>query len=96
LAAELLAMQLKLEVPTHSGNPRRRAALARRRSREFTQVARDLRARMDQLCEAQAELEELRGTGQEGDAIQRRDQAEREFRETFVLLAGPLSPPERP
>lgn len=96
LTAELLAMQLKLEVPTCSGNPRRRAASARKRSREFTQTTRVLRVRMGQFCEAQAVLEELRGTGQEGEAIQRRDQAEREFRETFILLAGPLSPAERP
>lgn len=94
LSAELLAMQLKLEVPTHSGNPRRRAALARRRSREFCQVARDLRVRMEQLCEAQAELEELRGTDREGEAIQLRDQAERQFRDTFVLMAGVPQPAE--
>ena len=95
LSAELLAMQLKLEVPTCSGNSRRRAALARRRGREFSQTARELRVRMEQLCEAQAVLEELRGTSQEGEAIQRRDHAERQFRDTFILMAGPLPASER-
>jgi hypothetical protein len=88
LSAELLTMQLKLEVPTHSPSSRRRAAQARRHGREFGQVARDLRVRMEELCEAQAELEEVRGTELEGEAIRVRDEAERRFREAFLLLAG--------
>ena len=90
LAAELLTTQLKLEIPTHSSNLRRRVARARRRGREFGQIFRDMRVRMDQLCEAQAELEELRGSEREVEALQLRDQAERQFREAFLLLAGQL------
>lgn len=90
LAAELLTTQLKLEIPTHSASPRRRMAQARRRGREFGQIFRDVRVRMEELCEAQAALEELRGSEGEGEARQRRDQAELQFRETFLLLAGQL------
>lgn len=45
---------------------------------------------MEELCEAQAALEELRGSEGEGEARQLRDQAELQFRETFLLLAGQL------
>lgn len=83
MAAELLTSHLQLLVAGSPGSVVRKRSLARGIARQFDRSVREARHRYRELCEAQADLEEVRGGPKEAEAVASRDAAEARFLDAF-------------
>jgi hypothetical protein len=86
LAAELLANQLQWVVAAAPGAAQRKRPLARDLTRGFSRAIREVDAAYRELGEAQALLENARGTLEEAEALLARNTAEQRFKDAFAQL----------